>query len=110
MMNSVEQSLLAFGVPDRQKLSPRKKQSIGVIEAYSIACPPADLGGGGTVNKTLSFAVVHFMVAFSVGYALTGSIAVGGAIALIEPALNTVAYFFHEKAWERIRVARRQPA
>jgi uncharacterized membrane protein len=62
------------------------------------------------VNKTLSFAVVHFMVAFSVGYALTGSIAVGGAIALIEPALNTVAYFFHEKAWERIRVARRQPA
>jgi uncharacterized membrane protein len=58
------------------------------------------------MTKTLSFAVVHFVVAFSVGYALTGSLAVGGAIALIEPALNTVAYFFHEKAWERIRAPR----
>jgi uncharacterized membrane protein len=58
------------------------------------------------VTKTLSFAVVHFIVAFSVGFALTGSLAIGGAIALIEPALNTVAYFFHEKAWERLRAPR----
>jgi uncharacterized membrane protein len=60
--------------------------------------------------KTFSFAGVHFVVAFSVGYALTGSLAVGGAIALIEPALNTVAYFFHEKAWDRVRAPRPQPA
>lgn len=59
------------------------------------------------MTKTLSFAVVHFIVAFSVGFALTGSVAIGGAIALIEPALNTVAYFFHEKAWDRIRAPRR---
>jgi uncharacterized membrane protein len=63
----------------------------------------------GNMTKTLSFAVVHFVVAFSVGYALTGSLAVGGAIALIEPMLNTVAYFFHEKAWERIRAPRLRP-
>jgi uncharacterized membrane protein len=55
------------------------------------------------VTKTLSFAAVHFAVAFSVAFALTGSLAIGGAIALIEPAVNTVAYFFHEKAWERAR-------
>lgn len=53
------------------------------------------------MKKTLSFAAVHFTVAFSVGYALTGSMAVGGAIALVEPACNTVAYFFHEKLWQR---------
>lgn len=53
--------------------------------------------------KTISFAIVHFTVAFTVGYGLTGSILVGSAIALVEPAVNTVAYFFHEKAWERIR-------
>lgn len=53
--------------------------------------------------KTLSFALVHFAVAFSVGYALSDSVAVGGTIALIEPALNTVAYFFHEQAWARVR-------
>lgn len=51
--------------------------------------------------KTTSFAAVHFSVAFSVGYLMSGSLAVGGAIALVEPAVNTVAYFFHEKAWAR---------
>lgn len=52
------------------------------------------------MTKTASFAVVHFTVAFTVAYALTGSVLVGGAIALVEPAINTVAYFFHEKFWE----------
>lgn len=55
------------------------------------------------MTKTASFAVVHFTVAFTVGYALSGSVVVGGAIALVEPAVNTVAYFIHEKVWERIR-------
>ncbi|HKK02569.1 MAG TPA: DUF2061 domain-containing protein [Gammaproteobacteria bacterium] len=58
------------------------------------------------MTKTLSFAVVHFAVAFSVAYALTGSLAIGGAIAMVEPVLNTVAYFFHEKAWDRVRAQR----
>ncbi len=55
------------------------------------------------MTKTASFAVVHFGVAFTVGYALTGSVLVGGALAVVEPAINTVAYFLHEKIWERIR-------
>jgi uncharacterized membrane protein len=63
--------------------------------------------------KTLSFAAVHFTVAFTVGYLLTGSVVVGGAMALVEPACNTVAYYFHEKVWARAavrqRVARRRP-
>lgn len=49
--------------------------------------------------KTLSFAAVHFTVAFTIGYLLTGSVLVGGTLALIEPACNTIAYYFHEKAW-----------
>lgn len=61
------------------------------------------------MNKTMSFAVVHFSVAFSVGYLLSGSLLVGGAIALVEPAVNTVAYHFHEKAWNRFS-NRRQKA
>ena len=63
--------------------------------------------------KTLSFAAVHFTVAFTVGYLLTGSVVVGGAMALVEPAINTVAYYFHEKVWARAavrqRVAPRRP-
>ena len=55
------------------------------------------------MTKTMSFAAVHFGVAFSVAYLLTGSWLVGSAIALVEPVVNTVAYHFHEKVWDRIR-------
>lgn len=51
--------------------------------------------------KTATFAAVHFTVAFSVGYALTGSIVIGGTMALVEPAINTVAFYFHEMGWKK---------
>ena len=65
-----------------------------------------------SLAKTASFAVVHFSVAFGIGYLLTGSVAIAGAIALIEPLANTVAYFFHERAWARFsrRAAAAAPA
>jgi len=53
------------------------------------------------MTKTISFAVVHFSVAFTVGYVLTGSILVGGTIALVEPMINTVAYHIHELVWAK---------
>lgn len=56
--------------------------------------------------KTLTFGAVHMTVAFTVAYLLSGSLLLGGAIALVEPAINTVAYFFHEKVWERVRRTR----
>ena len=57
------------------------------------------------MKKTASFAVMHFGVAFTVAYLLTGSVIIGGTLALVEPAVNTVAFYFHEKAWERFQVA-----
>ncbi|MEY6434058.1 DUF2061 domain-containing protein [Thioalkalicoccus limnaeus] len=60
--------------------------------------------------KTLSFGILHMIVAFTVAYLLTGSLVVGGAIALIEPIANTIAYFFHEKVWDRVRASRAQHA
>lgn len=57
--------------------------------------------------KTLTFGIVHISVAFGVGYLMTGSIVIGGALALVEPAVNTVAYFLHEKTWEWLRASRR---
>jgi uncharacterized membrane protein len=51
--------------------------------------------------KTATFAAVHFTVAFSVGYALTGSVVIGGTMALVEPAINTVAFYFHELGWKK---------
>lgn len=51
------------------------------------------------LKKTMTFAVVHFGVAFGVATALTGSPFIGGLIALVEPAINTVAYYLHEQLW-----------
>lgn len=53
------------------------------------------------MSKTASFAAVHMSVAFTVGYVMTGDVMVGGALALVEPLVNTVAYHFHEKVWQR---------
>lgn len=49
--------------------------------------------------KTASFASLHFTVGFLVAYALTGQVDVAAGIALIEPAVNTVVFYFHEKYW-----------
>ena len=51
--------------------------------------------------KTLTFGIMHLGIAFSVTYALTGSLAISGAITFIEPAVNTVAHYFFDKFWER---------
>ena len=48
--------------------------------------------------KTLTFAALHFSVAFSVTYVLTDSIGVSGAVALVEPLINIVVFYFHETA------------
>ena len=52
--------------------------------------------------KTVTFALLHFGVGFGVAYLLTGSLAIATGIALIEPAANTVVFFFHELVWRRI--------
>jgi uncharacterized membrane protein len=56
--------------------------------------------------KTLTFAMLHFSVGFGVTYLLTGSVAISTGVALIEPAVNTVVFFFHEKAWRRLGARR----
>lgn len=54
------------------------------------------------MRKTISFTLMHFCIAFSVGYALTGSLTVGGLLAVVEPLCNSVGFYFHEKLWQRL--------
>jgi len=54
-----------------------------------------------TVAKTLSFGIMHLGIAFSVTYALTGNLAVSGAVTFVEPAVNMVAHYFFDKYWDR---------
>jgi uncharacterized membrane protein len=58
------------------------------------------------MKKTMSFAVVHFTVAFSVGWAVTGSPIIGGLLALVEPAVNTIAFYVHEQVWQMVGMRR----
>ncbi len=51
--------------------------------------------------KTATFAALHFTVGFTVTYLFTGSVAIATGVALVEPAVNTVVFFFHERAWKR---------
>ena len=51
--------------------------------------------------KTTTYLAIHLVVGFTVAYLITGSVAMAGGIALIEPLANAVAFFFHEKLWKR---------
>ncbi len=52
-----------------------------------------------TFLKTLSYGVMHMSIAIVVAYALSDSWQVALAIGLVEPCVQTVAFFFHERAW-----------
>ncbi|HET9822139.1 MAG TPA: DUF2061 domain-containing protein [Burkholderiaceae bacterium] len=49
--------------------------------------------------KSAAFGVMHLGIAFAVSFALTGNVAIAGAITLVEPAVNTVAHYFFDRSW-----------
>lgn len=56
-----------------------------------------------TVAKTTSQIGMHMGVAFGIMYVFTGSIALGGIAAVLEPIVNVTLLPLHDKLWERIR-------
>ncbi len=54
--------------------------------------------------KTASFGVLHLGTSFGVTYALTGNVAVAGAVTFVEPAVNTVMHHFFDKYWGHPRL------
>lgn len=61
-----------------------------------------------TLKKTASYYVMHIVVAASVAYAVTGNLWMAMTLSLLEPTVQAVAFFFHEKAWERVAEKKRQ--
>ena len=53
------------------------------------------------LSKTVTYLIIHLAIGFSVAYLFTGSFLIAGGIALVEPMVNAVAFFIHEKAWGR---------
>lgn len=55
------------------------------------------------LQKTASYYLVHITVAAMVAYAVTGNLWMALTLSLLEPSVQAVAFFFHEKLWERRR-------
>lgn len=51
--------------------------------------------------KTVSFGILHVGTAFGVTYVMTGNLAVAGAVTFVEPLVNTVMHYFHDRHWDR---------
>ncbi|MFN3376319.1 MAG: DUF2061 domain-containing protein [Burkholderiaceae bacterium] len=60
--------------------------------------------------KTGSYYLVHICVAAMVAYAVTGNLWASLTLSLLEPTVQAVAFFFHEKAWSRAGSADSSPA
>lgn len=54
-----------------------------------------------TLKKTASYYVMHIVVAALVAFAITGNWWTAITLSLLEPTVQAVAFFFHEKAWMR---------
>lgn len=59
-----------------------------------------------TIAKTATYSVMHVTVAFTVAYLMTGRWDVALGISLIEPAVQTFTFYFHERAWDRFSPVR----
>ena len=56
-----------------------------------------------TAAKTISQIATHMGIAFGIMYASTGSVALGGMAALLEPIINVALLPAHEKIWCHLR-------
>jgi uncharacterized membrane protein len=54
-----------------------------------------------TLMKTGSYYLMHIAIAAGVAYAVTGGLVASLTLSLLEPSVQAVAYFFHERAWAR---------
>lgn len=54
-----------------------------------------------TCLKTGSYAVMHFVIAIIVAYAITRDWRAALAVGMIEPVVQTIAFMFHDRFWSR---------
>ena len=55
-----------------------------------------------TVKKTDTYYVTHITVAALVAYAVTSDLAASVTLSLLEPTVQAVVYFFHERIWNTV--------
>jgi len=53
--------------------------------------------------KTVTWRIVGSLATFATSWAVTGDLALGGEIALIQVTVNAVLYYLHERIWSRVQ-------
>ena len=59
-----------------------------------------------SVLKAVSWRVTGSLDTMLVSYFITGSIKTAASIGLVEVVTKTLLYYFHERAWDKIRFGR----
>ena len=54
-----------------------------------------------TLVKTMTYYVMHLTVAASTAYAVTGDLVAALTLSLLEPTVQMVSFYLHEKFWEK---------
>lgn len=55
-----------------------------------------------TTKKTMTYGVMHLVVAFLVAYAVSRDLQIALGISILEPVVQTVFFYFHEKIWTKV--------
>lgn len=56
-----------------------------------------------SIVKTVSWRLTGSAATFIISYAILGSFALSGTIAIIQMTANTLLYFVHERIWNKIK-------
>lgn len=56
-----------------------------------------------SLAKTISWRITGSGATFLISYAVLGNVAISGTIAVIQLTFNTLLYFIHERAWNKIK-------
>ena len=54
--------------------------------------------------KTFTYSIMHVCVATTLAFLISGSWTVAFSIGLLEPMVQTVFFYCHERVWERIKL------
>jgi uncharacterized membrane protein len=54
--------------------------------------------------KTFTYSIMHIFVATILAFILSGSWTIAISIGLLEPLVQTVFFYFHERIWEKFKL------
>jgi uncharacterized membrane protein len=53
------------------------------------------------ILKTISWTIISIAITTGVGWAISGSLAIGVSVGLVDRAIKMALYFTHERVWHK---------